>query len=270
MVDDLLRSRQRWGREHASNLGAMLALDIHERHGVPAITADPVAVDEMDEVARISGVPEISRRSLFHALNVKASARMAAGELGGDIGDYNFVVAHVGGGTSVAALRRGCAVDVNNALLGMGPFSPQRAGALPTGDLVALCYEGGVSRDGLERRLIKESGLMGLLGTDDVREVERMVDGGGERARLALDAMAYQTAKEIAAMAAVLYGDVDAVVITGGVARSARFVSLVKGRVGFIAPVMVYPGQREMEAVAGYGLAAIIGEVEVMEYGQDS
>jgi len=270
MVDDLKRSKETWGREHASSLGPMLAYDIHDRYGVPAFTADPVVTDEMDEVARVSGVPEIRRRSLFHALNVKAAARLAAGELGGVLEDFNFVVAHVGGGVSIVAMRRGRAVDVNNALLGMGPFSPQRAGALPIGDLVGMCYDGGYGRAELERKLVRESGLKGLAGTSDVREIDERIDAGDEMARLALEAMAYQVGKEVYAMAGALSGDVDGVVLTGGVIRSGRFVSFLTGRVSPLCRVFVYPGESEMESLAGYAIAALEEKAEVMEYGQDS
>jgi len=266
MVEDLRHSRERWGREHASNLGAMIALRLAGRYGIPAFTADPVTVDEMDEVARLSGVPEIKRKSHLHALNVKAMARRAAAELGTAPDNASFVVAHLGGGTSVAAVRRGKIVDVNNALLGMGPFSPQRAGALPIGDLVELAFSGRYDKAALEKKLVKESGLAGYLGTSDVREVERRIDAGDAEAELVFDAMAYQVAKEIAAMASVLSGHVDAVVLTGGVSHSKRFTDAVIGRAGFIARVLVYPGEAEMESLAAYARAALTGEEEILDY----
>lgn len=266
MVDDLRRSVQRWGREHASNLGAMLASRLSGMYGVPAFTADPVTVDEMDEVARISGVPEIRRKSHLHALNVKAMTRRAAGELGASVTETSFVVAHVGGGITVAAVKGGRIVDVNNALLGMGPFSPQRAGALPIGDLLDMAFLGQFDRAGLERKLVWDSGLTGYLGTSDVREVERRIDSGDNTAGLILSAMAYQVSKEIAAMASVLSGVVRAVVLTGGVVNSKRFTGMVSARVGFIADVMVYPGEAEMESLAWYARAAVAGEETVLEY----
>ncbi len=266
MVEDLRRSKERWGREHASNLGAMIAFRLAARYSVPAFTADPVTVDEMDNVARLSGVPEIRRKSHLHALNIKAMARRAARELHKTPAETDFVVAHIGGGVSVAALRRGAVVDVNNALLGMGPFSPRRAGALPIGDLVGLAFSGLYDRAGLERKLAHESGLMGYLGTSDVREVERRMGAGDQEASLAFSAMAYQVSKEIAAMAAALRGRVDALVLTGGVARSERFVGAVRERVVFIAPVLVYPGEAEMESLAMYAAAALAGEEPIQEY----
>ncbi|HMB05317.1 MAG TPA: butyrate kinase, partial [Isosphaeraceae bacterium] len=256
-----------WGREHASNLGPMLGFRLHEEYGLPVFTADPVTVDEMDGLARVSGVPEIARKSNLHALNIKAVLRRAASELGVGLADKNFVVAHMGGGTSVAAVRRGAIVDVNNALLGMGPFSPLRAGALPIGDLLEMAYSGRYEKGSLMRKLTHESGLMGYLGTSDVREVERRIDSGDEYASSVFEAMAYQVAKEIAAMASVLGGDVEAVLLTGGVANSGRFTGLVQERVGFVARVIVYPGEYEMESLAWYALRALTGEERILEYG---
>jgi len=267
MVDDLERSRDRWGREHASSLGCMIALDISERYGIAAFTADPVTVDEMDEVARISGVPEITRKSHLHALNIKAVVRAASEEHGISLDDANYVVAHAGGGISVAAVRAGRIVDVNNALLGMGPFSPQRAGALPIGDLVGLVYESGLDRPAMEKKLARRSGLAGYIGTSDAREVERRIADGDEHARLVYQAMAYQLAKEVAAMAAVLFGDVRAVLLTGGLAHSEYFVEMVRLRAGFVAEFLVYPGEHEMDALAYYAAAVLDGEEEVRDYG---
>lgn len=267
MVRDLERSLERWGREHASSLGCMMALALSERYGVPAFTADPVTVDEMDEVARISGVPEISRKSHLHALNIKAVVRIASAEDGVGPHEADYVVAHSGGGVSVAAVSGGRIVDVNNALLGMGPFSPRRAGALPIGDLVGLVYASGLSRRDMDKKLAKQSGLAGYLGTSDAREVEKRIAGGDEQARLVYSAMAYQLAKEIAAMAAVLAGEVRAVILTGGLANSEYFVDMVRRRAGFIAPFKVFPGEHEMDSLAWQAAAALTGEEEVKDYG---
>jgi butyrate kinase len=266
MVDDLVRSKERWGREHASNLGAMLALRLSENLGVPAFTSDPVTVDEMSDVARISGVPEIKRKSHLHALNIKAVLRRACIELGMDVAASGFVIAHIGGGVSIAAVKGGEILDVNNALLGMGPFGPARAGALPIGDLVGLAFSGGYDRAGLERKLVYESGLTGYLGTPDVREVERRVLSGDVLADTVYRAMAYQTAKEIGANAAALSGRVDAVLLTGGVAHSQMFTRMVAAMTDFIAPVRVYPGEFEMEALAEHARAVLAGEEEILEY----
>ncbi|MGA2192147.1 MAG: butyrate kinase [Nitrospirota bacterium] len=267
MVEDLRESKERWGTEHASNLGAMIALMLSKKYGVPAFTADPVTVDELEDVARVSGVPEIKRISHLHALNIRAMMKRAAAELMLPVGQWNFVVAHLGSGTSVAAIRAGKIIDVNNALLGMGPFSPLRAGALPTGDLLGLAYSGAYTKEQLERKLVYRSGLMGYTGTNDAREVERRIFQGDREAGLIYDAMAYQLSKEIAAMAAVLKGDVRAVVLTGGVANSRKFVAKVEERVGFIARVMAYPGEAEMSSLAAYARGALEGTETVLEYG---
>jgi butyrate kinase len=266
MVDDLVRSKGRWGREHASNLGAMLARRLSEKLGVPAFTSDPVTVDEMSEVARVSGVPEIKRKSHLHALNIKAVLGRACRDLGVEVSVSGFVIAHVGGGVSIAAVKGGAIVDVNNALLGMGPFGPARAGALPIGDLVEMAFSGRYDREGLERKLVYESGLTGYLGTSDVREVERRVLSGDALADTVYRAMAYQTSKEIGAMAAALSGRVDAVLLTGGVANSSMFTDMLAAMVAFIAPVRVYPGEFEMEALAEHARAVLAGEEEVLEY----
>ena len=266
MADDLAHSKERWGREHASNLGAMLALRLSKMYGVPPFTSDPVTVDEMSEVARISGVPEIKRKSHLHALNIKAVIRRACSELGLDVSVSGFVVAHIGGGVSIAAVKGGEILDVNNALLGMGPFGPARAGALPVGDLVGLAYSGAYDRADLERKLVYESGLTGYLGTPDVREVERRMRSGDVLADTVYRAMAYQTAKEIGAMAAALSGGVDAVLLTGGVANSEMFTGMVAAMTAFIAQVRVYPGEFEMEALAEHARAVLAGEEEVLVY----
>ncbi len=267
MVRDLERSMERWGREHASSLGCMMALTLSETYGIQAFTADPVTVDEMDEVARISGVPEITRKSHLHALNIKAVVRMACAQDGVSTEEADYVVAHIGGGTSVAAVAGGRIVDVNNALLGMGPFSPQRAGALPIGDLVGLVYASGLGKKDMEKKLARQSGLTGYLGTSDARAVEKRITDGDEYARLVYQAMAYQLAKEIAAMAAVLSGKVRAVIITGGLAKSEYFVDMVRRRAGFVADFKVFPGEHEMDSLAWHAAAALTGEEEARDYG---
>jgi butyrate kinase len=269
MVHDLRDSKTLWGREHASNLGALMGLQLATEYGIPAFTADPVTVDEMDAIARVSGVPEIKRQSLLHALNIKERVRRASRDLGLKAEETNFIAVHMGGGTTVAAVRRGRTVDVNNALLGMGPFSPFRAGALPTGDLLEAAYSGEYTKQSLQRKLVFESGLKGYLGTGDVREVERRIGAGDKDAELMLSAMAYQVSKEIGAMATALSGRVAAIILTGGVAFSARVTKEISGRVDFIAKVLVYPGQAEMEALAWHAQAALSGEERVLHYVQD-
>ncbi|MBU0492710.1 MAG: butyrate kinase [Chloroflexi bacterium] len=266
MLDDL---RHPGEREHASNLGALLAHEIAGRANVPAFIVDPVCVDEFDDIARISGWPEVERRSLSHALNLKATGRRTARDLGRRYEDLNLVIAHIGGGISVTAHRRGRMVDVNQALDGTGPFSPERAGGLPVGDVVRIAYSGQHTLDEMKRKIAGQGGLVAHLGTNSAVEVERRIAAGDAHARLVYEAMAYQIAKEIGGMATVLKGDVDAVVITGGVARSEMLMGWIRERVQFIAPVLVYPGRgRDAEgvALAQGALRVLRGEEEAKEY----
>ncbi len=251
---------------HASNLGAPLALEIAEMAGVPAYIADPVVVDELWPVARLSGLPEIPRRSVFHALNQKAVARQAARDMGSRYEDVNLVVAHIGGGITVGAHLKGRVVDVSNGLDGEGPFTPERAGALPCLALVDMCFSGEYSEQEMMRKIAGRGGLAAHLGTADALEVERRIDAGDEHALLTYRAMAYQIAKEVGAYATVLSGDVDAVVLTGGLAHSRRLVGWVTERVSYIAPVMVYPGENEMQALALACLRVLRGEEEARAY----
>lgn len=249
MLEDLRSAR--YG-SHASNLGGALAKRLAIDAGCPehAYIVDPVVVDELVDEARLSGLPEIERRSIFHALNQKAIARRAASDLKRSYEELNFVVAHMGGGVSVGAHLKGIIVDVNNALDGDGPFSPERAGSLPAGGIVKLCFGGTVTLDEIKKKLSGKGGLVAHLGTNDLREVEKRVKEGDEKAALVFRSMAYQIAKEIGSRAAALSGDVSAVVLTGGLAYSDSFVQLIKERVAFIAPVMVYPGEDELQALA--------------------
>jgi butyrate kinase len=260
-------------REHASNLGALLADEIARRAGVPAFIVDPVCVDEFDDIARISGLPEIERKSLSHALNLKAASRRAAADLGRSYGDVNLVVVHLGGGISVAAHHRGRMVDVNQALDGNGPFAPERSGGLPVGDVVRLCY-GVAPYEGIDltyeemfKKLAGRGGLVAHLGTNSAVEVERRIAAGDARARLVYEAMAYQIAKEIGAMATVLMGQVDAIVVTGGVAHSGLLLGWIRERVAWIAPLLVYPGEDEMLALAQGVLRVLRGEEAARTYG---
>jgi butyrate kinase len=260
-------------RKHASNLGALLAYEIANRVGIPAFIVDPVCVDEFDDLARVSGLPEIERKSLSHALNLKAVARRAAGELGKPCTELSLVVVHLGGGISVTAHRRGCMVDVNQALDGTGPFAPERAGGLPVGDVVRMCY-GVPPYEGLDltyeqmfRKLAGEGGLVAHLGTNSAVEVERRIEAGDTHAKLIYEAMAYQIAKEIGAMATVLKGEVEAIVITGGVARSTVLLDWIEERVAWIAPLLIYPGEDEMLALAEGALCVLWGEEAARVYG---
>ncbi|MBA1336342.1 MAG: Branched-chain acyl kinase [Firmicutes bacterium] len=263
MIEDL---RMGLLGQHASNLGGILAREIASQLNIPSFIVDPVVVDEMDDVARLSGIPEIDRISIFHALNQKAVARRAARDLGKAYEDVNLIVTHLGGGISVGAHRRGMVVDVNNALDGEGPFSPERAGGLPADGLVKMCYSGKYSMDEVKKKLVGKGGLVAYLKTNDAREVEKMIEEGNKEAELVYRAMAYQIAKEIGNCAAVLCGDVDAVVLTGGIAYSKMLTGWIKERVEFISQVMIYPGEDEMSALAEGGLRVLRGEERAKEY----
>ena len=252
--------------EHASNLGGILAYEIAKPYGIPAFIVDPVVVDEMEPIAKISGLPEIERRSIFHALNHKAVARLAAKDLGKKYEEVNLIVVHLGGGISVGVHRKGRVIDVNNALNGDGPFAPERAGGLPVWDAMKLALSGKYTEHELKKKLAGQGGIVAYLGTNDMREVEDRVKSGDEKARLIFEAMAYQVAKEIGADATVLKGDVDAIVLTGGLAYSDMFVGWIKERVSFIAPVLVYPGEDEMRALACGALRVLRGEEQPLEY----
>ncbi|MBN1483723.1 MAG: butyrate kinase [Chloroflexia bacterium] len=252
-------------REHASNLGVLIAHEIAGRADAPAFTVDPVSVDEFPPVARLSGLAEIERKSLSHALNIKAVARRAAAAMGQCYPDLNLVVAHLGGGISVTAHRRGRMVDVNNAL-DAGPFSPERCGTLPLTDLIELCYSGRFEKPELKKHLIGRGGLVSHLGTNSALEVERRIAAGDQQTLLVAQAMAYNIAKEIGAMATVLQGDVDAIVITGGVAHWQDLLDWIEQRVSFIAPVMVYPGEVEMLALAQGALRVLQGQERAKDY----
>ena len=270
MVGEL--SNRNKEREHASNLGGLLARDIADRAGVPAFIVDPVAVDEFDDLARISGLPEIERKSLSHALNLKSAARRAAQDLGRPYPELDLVAVHLGGGISVTAHRKGRMVDVNQALDGGGPFAPERSGGLPVGDVVRMCfgvypYEGlNLTYEEMFKKLAGRGGLVAHLGTNNALEVEQRINAGDDRARLIYEAMAYQIAKEIGAMATVLKGEVDAIVITGGVAHSETLLSWIRERVGWIAPILVYPGEDEMLALAQGALRVLKGEETARQY----
>ena len=253
-------------REHPANLGAVIAQEIASSVGIPALVVDPVSVDEFEPLARVAGLPGIERRSLSHALNLKAAARKAANALNRPYEEINLVVAHMGGGISVSAHRHGAMIDVNQALDGTGPFSPERAGGLPVGDVMRMSYSGRYSYEELFTLVTRRGGLFAHLGTNDAIEVERRIRGGDTHARLIYEAMAYQIAKEIGLMSTVVKGDVQAIVLTGGLAYSDMLVSWIKERVEWIAPVLVFPGQEEMLAMVQGALRVLRGEEQVKEY----
>ncbi|SHJ28749.1 butyrate kinase [Lutispora thermophila] len=265
MIEDLKIGVQ---GEHASNLGGIIAKSIADTQGIPSFIVDPVAVDEFEDVARISGMPELPRKSLVHALNIKAVARKAAKDMGKNLEDMNLVMAHLGGGISIAPLRKGRIIDVNNANDG-GPFSPDRTGTLPVGDIIKMCYSGKYTYAELKKKISGKGGLIAYLGTNDAREVQKMIDEGDSKAFLIFDAMAYQISKEIGAMAAVLHGDVEAVVLTGGLAYSKLLCERIEKRVGFIAPIKIYPGEDEMLALAEGAARVLSGEEQAKIYEEE-
>lgn len=252
--------------QHASNLGGILANEIAKELNIPAFIVDPVVVDELQEVARISGIPDISRISIFHALNQKAIAKRYAKDVNKRYEDINIIVAHLGGGISVGAHKNGRVIDVNNALDGEGPFSPERSGSLPVGDLVKLCYSGKYTYDEIKKLINGKGGFVAHLNTNDARAVAKAMNDGDKRAELILKAMAYQVAKEIGKCAAVLYGKVEAIILTGGIAYGKEIVELITERVKFIAPVVVYPGEDELLALAQGGIRVLSGEEKAKDY----
>lgn len=254
------------GGDHASNLGCLIADDLARDAGVRSYIVDPVVVDELNPLARYSGLPELPRVSIFHALNQKAVARRASKDLGKRYEELNLIVVHLGGGISVGIHEKGKVVDVNNALNGDGPFAPERAGSLPTGDLVKMCFSGKYTIDEMNKKLAGKGGCVSHLGTNDGREMEEKVKAGDARTILIIQAMAYQNAKTIGEMATVVNGQVDAIVLTGSFAYFPEFVEWIKERVSWIAKVLVYPGEDEMTALAEAGMRILKGEEQAREY----
>lgn len=234
--------------QHASNLGGQLAKGIADLTGIPSFIVDPVAVDEFEDVARISGLKDIPRTSLVHALNIKAVCHRYSNEKNIAVGDLNIIVAHMGGGISVSPIKKGKIVDANNAN-NMGPFSPERAGGLPVGDIVEMCYSGEFTQSQIKKMLVGKGGLVSYLGTFDGRDVMKRIEDGDDYAKLIYDAMAYQIGKEIGSCGPVLKGKVEAIILTGGLAYSKYLVDKIEEMVSFIAPVTVYPGEDEMTAL---------------------
>ena len=252
--------------EHASNLGGIIAHSIAEETGIPSYIVDPVVVDELDDVARPSGMPDFERTSIFHALNQKAVARRVAADRGTSYEELNLVIAHLGGGITVGAHRGGRVVDVNDGLNGEGPFTPERSGGLPALKLVKMCFSGDFTQAEIKKKIKGGGGLVAYLGTNDGRDVAQRIDAGDEEARLIYEAMAYQTAKEVGAMATVLEGAVDAIILTGGLAHDERFCGWVRRRVSYIAPVEVYPGEDEMKALAEGAVRVLSGAEAALQY----
>nr|WP_243206273.1 butyrate kinase [Neobittarella massiliensis] len=263
MVEDLSSGE---ASLHASSLGGLIARDIGDALGIPAFTVDPVVTDELVPQAKLTGMPGIERRSIFHALNAKAMARRACAELGKSYQNSRLIVAHMGGGITVGAHHYGRVIDVNDAMMGEGPFTPERSGALPLVPVIDMCFSGQYSRQEMVDLITNQSGMQALLGTNDLRVCEKMIKNGDSFAALVLESMAYQVSKQIGAMVAVLCGRVDGIVLTGGMAYSDRFTGQIKERVDLIAPVFVYPGESEMLAMAQGALAALQGSCRILEY----
>lgn len=252
---------------HASNLGALLAIRFATAAGdIPAFIVDPVVVDELADEARISGLPEIPRISIFHALNQKAVARRAAADLKKNVNECNLIVAHMGGGVSVGAHQQGRVIDVNNALDGEGPMSPERSGGLPVGGLIELCFSGKYTLKEIQKMINGKGGLVAHLGTNDLREVEKRVESGEPNAKLVFDALCLQISKEIGSCSAVLKGQVDAIVLTGGLAYSDQLCQSISEKVTFIAPVLRYPGEDEMQALAEGAFRVLQGMETPLKY----
>jgi butyrate kinase len=263
MLEDL---RKGVGGEHPSNLGGIIGRALADPYGIPVYTLDPVAVDEMEDVARISGLPELPRKSQSHALNIKACIHRYARENNLKEEELNMIVAHMGGGISVAAIKGGRIVDVNNANQ-MGPFSPERTGSLPSMKVVEMCYSGKYTFDEMKKKIVGMGGLVAHLGTNDAREVVKRIEAGDKKAKLVFEAMAYQIAKEIGRMAAVLKGDVKTIILTGGLAYSKPLIEIIIDMVGFIAPITLYPGGDEMEALRDGALRVLRGQETPKIYG---
>ncbi len=262
VTDDMIEFVKEAPRgEHASNLGCVIAKDLADSIGKPSFIVDPVAVDEMNDIARFTGMPHIKRQSLFHALNQKAVALKAAKKLNKDYNELNMIIAHLGGGISVGAHELGKVIDVNNALDGDGPMSPERSGSVPMGPLYKMALSGKHTLKEIQRMNYGNGGLVAYLGTNDGFEIEKRIKAGDHEAKFMLEVMCYQIAKEIGSCATVLKGKVDAIVITGGLAYDKFITNYIEERVGFISQVLVFPGEDEMEALA-FGALRVLKKQE--------
>lgn len=253
--------------EHASNLGGLLAHDIAATlPDTKAFIADPVVVDELSDIARFSGHPHIDRHSIFHALNHKAIGRHHAEKSGMKYEDLNLIIVHLGGGISVGAHKKGRVIDVNDALNGEGPFSSERSGGLTALSLAKLCFSGNYSYKDIKKMVIGHGGIVAYLGSNNIQEISESIDNGDKRSRKILDAMSYQVCKEIGAMGAVLKGEIDAILLTGGIAHCKKVTDFISSQIGYLAPVNIYPGEDEMLALAQNGLRVMNGEIKPSTY----
>ncbi len=252
--------------QHAANLGGIIAKELADIYGCEAFITNPPVIDEMEPIAKVSGLKGVERKSMFHALNQKATALKVAEKIGKSYDELNLIVAHLGGGISIGIHSKGRVIDVNNALDGDGPFSPERAGGLPVDGVLELLKKGVYSIDELKMIVSRKAGLYSYLGTVDLREVEKMIDNGDENAKLYYEAMAYQVAKEIGALATVVSGNVDGIVLTGGLAFSERFLKLITDKVAFIGKIIIEPGENEIEALIDAGVRVLTGKEQPKEY----
>ena len=260
-IDEALFTRLSTDVVHASNLAGIIGYNMAKELNIPSYITDPVTVDEMAPIAKVTGIPGVTRKSKFHALNQKAVARRAAKQLNKRYDESNFIVVHIGGGISIGAHELGKVVDVNNVIDGDGPLAPTRAGSIPVESVIDLCFSGEYkSAQEFKKFVSQRAGLTAYLGTSDVRDVQDMMEQGNEEAKMLYEAMAYQISKNVGAMATVLRGKVDAIVITGGVAYSKQFIRLLKERIDFIGEVIIIPGEEEMLALAEGALRVLRGE----------
>lgn len=252
--------------QHACNLGPTIAYEIAQEAGIKAYTADPATMNDMPEVAQLTGLPEIRRVSTFHALNQRAMARKYAEQQGIPYKEMSLIVAHMGGGISIGVHKNGQVIDVNNGLDGDGPFSPERAGSLPSMQMAELCYSGKYTLREMTNKIAGEGGIFAYIGTNDMLEVERRCLNGDEDAMLLSDAMSYNIGKWIGASAAVLHGKVDAIILTGGIAYDKLVCDYITKMVSFIAPVVIMPGENELEALAMNAYRVMTGKIEPKVY----
>lgn len=252
--------------QHASNLGGILAREIGDSIGVPSYIVDPVVVDELEPISRYSGVPELPRISVFHALNQKAVAKRYAKENGKSYDALNLIVVHMGGGVSVGAHKQGKVIDIFNALDGDGAFSPERAGGVPSGALIRMCFSGKYTEKEVYKKIVGGGGFNAYCGTNDMRDVSKMVQEGDAKAAEVRDAFIMQVAKDIGSMACVLNGKIDQIIVTGGIAYDKTVVAGLKERAEWIAPFTVYPGEDELLALVQGGLRVLNGEEKAMVY----
>jgi butyrate kinase len=267
LLDDILAGRVQ--TEHISNIGVFIADRLTSHSDIPSFFVDPVSVDEMETLARFSGMSELERKSLVHALNVKAVARKVAARLGRNLNGCRFVIANLGSGFSICPMKKGRIVDVNNAAE-EGPFSTERTGTLPVGSFAKLCYSGKYSYPEMKMKIFGGGGMVSYLGTNDAKAVEKRIAEGDGRSELVFKAMAYQIAKEIGAMATVLHGKIDGVILTGGLSHSKMLVKWVRERIAFLGPVFVLPGEFEMESLAAGALRVLKGREKAKSYGNSA